>query len=227
MHAYRFLIKFEEQSDFSREIDVLANQTFEDFYSSLASNLKLEDNQWVVFYICDHNFKKKTELPKEEAFATKKTLKPLDDDEVNFSEQKIVLMKDAYLNEYIDDPHQRLIILFDKVSQWTFYVEMTKIIPVQEKLDYPIFRKIEGDTPRELLPIAVIPVDPEEDDSELIEDDGNDLDDTAFYNNEEIEEMQTEDSGAPDVEEEQQESEIEEVDFSNEDFSGDFDEEKF
>ncbi|MBS4013360.1 MAG: hypothetical protein KGZ97_06325 [Bacteroidetes bacterium] len=227
MHAYRFLIRFEELSDFSREIDVLADQTFEDFYNALATNLKLEDSKYVVFYICDHNFRKKTEIPREEAFASPKKKVNNDDDNTSTDNAKIILMKNAYLNEYIDDPHQRLIIVYDKISQWTFYIEMTKILQAQDKVKYPAIIKSEGETPRELVPIKIIaPVIEDNDDSVFVDEDSDDVDDGTSYNNEDIAEMETDESGVVEVEDEPSEEEVDEPDFS-EDFSEDFDEEKF
>ncbi len=227
MHAYRFLIRFEELSDFSREIDILADQTFEDFYNALATNLKLEDSKYAVFFICDHNFRKKTEIPREEAFASPKKQVNNIDDNTSQNNAKTILMKNAYLNEFIDDPHQRLIIVYDKISQWTFYIEMTKILQAQDKVNYPVIIKSEGETPRELIPAKIItPVIEDNDDSDFIDEDSNDIDDGTFYNNEDIAEMETDESGVVEVDDETSEEEVDEPDFS-EDFSEDFDEEKF
>ena len=212
MHAYRFILRFEDYSDFSREVDILADQTFEDFYNVLAENLKFDKNQWAAFYISNHNFRKKKEILKT---LPQNTNNPKNSEEAPLP----VIMPDSVLNDFIDDPHQRLLFVFDESNQWTFYIEMMKIFAADENKSYPMIVKTEGETPRELLPVKM-PVGDGDADDEEVDGDGledEDFDDSAFYNNEDITDMETEEVGTDD---------FEEPDFSVEEPPEDFDEEK-
>ncbi len=226
MHVYRFLIKFEDMMDFSRDVDVLADQTFADFYKTLSENLKLNAKHLASFYICDHNFRKKTEIPLSEIIEDNRPKKVSDDDEDEEQEKesfKPVLMKDAYLNEFIDDPHQRLLLVYDAINQWTFYIEMIKIYPSSEASEYPLVSKSEGDIPRELGEVKVdIPAENDEDTDDVDIPDADAIDDSAFYNEEEIEKMKAEDVTSDGGFEIEENSEI--SDFSDNDMSGNTDE---
>ena len=209
MHAYRFILRFEDYSDFSREVDVLADHTFEHLYNVIAENLKLDKKQWSAFYICDHNFRKKKEI-----------LKELPENSANIENQEAphanVIMPEANLNDYINDPHQRMMFAYDETNQWTFYIEMLKVFPADDNKEYPLVIKMEGETPRELTPVKIPLGDGEhdEDDETGHEDDG-DFDDSTFYNNDDISDMETEKIGG----------DTEKPDFSEDEPPEDFDEE--
>ncbi|MFO8068062.1 MAG: hypothetical protein R6U11_10820 [Bacteroidales bacterium] len=198
MHVYRFIVKFEDMIDFSREVDVLADQTFGDIYKLLSENLKLEKNQLASFFICDHNYRKKIEIPLAEAFDDLRKKKSLDEDE---EEEYVepVKMHEAALNEFIDDPHQKMLMEYDAVNRWSLYFEMIKIYPSDKQSEYPKIVKSEGEAPRELQAVK-IPKAPESEESKEeeennVEEDGADerIDDSAFYNEQEIDKMKADD----------------------------------
>jgi hypothetical protein len=60
-----------------------------------------------------------------------------------------VIMKDAKLREYVNDPHQRFIYVTDYVANWTMLVELQSIADTNEKLTYPALIKSEGKAPRQ------------------------------------------------------------------------------
>ncbi len=142
MHIYRFKVRFEDQDEFSREFELLADQTFEDFYLILTGNLNLDPMTLSSFFICDQKFRKKKEIFLED-------MNPESDDE---GASQIVLMRSSRLNAFIDDPHQKLLLVFDYLSYWTFYIELVKIIPADPARSYPRLARSEGEVPRELVP---------------------------------------------------------------------------
>ena len=138
MLIYKFKIYFEDQTDFLREIALRADQTFEDFHQALLGNLGLDPGMLASFYLCDHNFRKLKEI------------RLADTGSAAGQSHTPSLMQDAVLKDCIDDPHQRLLFVYDSLNQWTFYIEMVKIQQADRDTVYPAFIRKEGGVPREL-----------------------------------------------------------------------------
>lgn len=117
MHAYRFRVTSDDNDDFLREAEVLANQTFEDFHKLLVSSCKFEGNELASFYLCDNQWRKRREI----------TLMDMSDDNGREQDDAPLIMKDAKLNQVINDPHQRFIYVYDFLKMFTLYVELEKI----------------------------------------------------------------------------------------------------
>ncbi len=186
MHIYRFKISFEDHDNFYREMEVQSDQTFEAFFKAFAENLNIDSDALSSFFICDHRFRKKFEI----------SLIDMDPESANNGKKPVGVMKNSRLNDYIDDPHQKLLLVYDYLNYWTFFIELMKILPANPQYIYPRVLKSEGDTPRELLPVTVdLVADPENDtdfnfvqeeiyDPEDLEgfEDADDLLDGGFHN---------------------------------------------
>ena len=152
MLIYKFKVNFEDQDDFLREIELRADQTFEDFHQAVLGNLGLDPGMLASFFICDHRFRKQKEIQLVETNAVEAKKK----NEVNEGPEnmsKAILMRESELKDYIDDPHQRLLFVYDYVSRWTFYIELIKIMREDKSISYPYFSKSIGPVPRELAPV--------------------------------------------------------------------------
>jgi len=153
MLIYKFKISFEDQTDFLREIALRADQTFEDFHQALLGNLGLDPGMLASFYLCDYRFRKLKEIRLAET------------NSVTEEGHTAPLMQDAVMKDYIYDPHQRLLFVYDSLNQWTFYIEMVKIQQADKNTVYPAFTRREGGVPRELTatPKQLPGVEPEKD----------------------------------------------------------------
>lgn len=194
MLIYRFKVRFEDQDDFLREIELRADQTFEDFHQAILGNLGLDPGMLASFFICDHRYRKTQEIKLIDQ--GNNTAEPetsdMDDDERIGAETKAVMHK-SELKDFIDDPHQRLIFLYDYLNKWTFYLELLKILPEDKQQTYPRFNRSEGPVPRELtatpkqIPGVETQMDFSFDDDEVAPEDISGLDqidDVNFYNEE-------------------------------------------
>lgn len=141
MHIYRFKIRFEDQDEFLREIEIGSDQTFEDFFLFLVNNLKLNPATLSSFFLCDHRYRKKEEIFLED-------MNP--DDQGEEGKPPVKLMNACRLSHHIDDPHQKLLLIYDYLHYWTFYIDLIKIQAANDKHSYPRIHKAEGDTPTEL-----------------------------------------------------------------------------
>ncbi len=136
MAAYRFRVTFEEHEDIYRDIEVKSNQTFEDLHTIIQQSIGFDGSQLASFYLSDDNWHKGLEI----------TLLDMSEQE----EHKLIVMKDARLKDFIADPHQKIYYVFDFMNMWSFYIELTKIIPSEEQgVTFPRIIKSIGEAPKQ------------------------------------------------------------------------------
>lgn len=190
MHAYRFRILAEEQDDFLRDIEVLANQTFEDLHHYLVSLFEFDGKELASFSICNGKWHKISEITLIDMQMEEGDPDDFDEDKPSASKQKLktYLMASSKIRDFIEDPHQRIIYEYDFLRQRTFFLELSKILTAEDGLRYPRCVKSEGTLPKANA-TPVIPADIDEDELDLVgnifsdgKDFEDDLDDT-FVNN--------------------------------------------
>lgn len=167
MFAFRFRITFEDNDSFMRDVELASSQTFEDFHNSIINDLKLDNNKGASFFLCDHRFRKQQEISLSEEHKQTTNEDDISDEpagEDSLKQNRKLVMKEHKLSELIDDPHQRLIYIFDVENNWTFYLELLKITPVNSSSDYPKIIKQAGGIPPELIPKNIKLSDVEPDD---------------------------------------------------------------
>ncbi len=161
MLIYRFKIRFEDHENFLREIELRADQTFEDFHQAILGNLGLDPGMLASFFICDHRFRKLNEIqlvemdpavpPGEDRDKGEPESDNGEDHGENEGEGESDLMHQSHLKDHIDDPHQRMLFVYDNLNQWTFYIELMKIQRGSYQEGYPRISKSRGAVPRELM----------------------------------------------------------------------------
>jgi hypothetical protein len=139
MHVYKFKVTFEDQDNFFREIEIKATQTFEDLHNLLLECGDFEGQELASFYLCDSQWKKMQEI-------TLFDMNIEDDDEKTRNAQKkhIFTMADTRLKDLINDPHQKIIYVYDYLEMWTFHIELFKILESDDKINYPRIVKSAG-----------------------------------------------------------------------------------
>lgn len=58
-------------------------------------------------------------------------------------------MAETKIAKYIEQPHQRFVYVFDPEVQWSFLIEMIKIVDDNSKLTYPAVIKSIGTAPKQ------------------------------------------------------------------------------
>lgn len=140
MHIYRFKMRFEDQDEFLREVEVRADQTFEDFHRVIVGDLKLDPETLSSFFTCNDQFRKKKEI----------CLVDMDPEPKEDGGKPVFVMAESRVRNFIDDPHQKLLFVYDYLNYWTFYIELLKILPANDSKEYPRISRSEGEIPREL-----------------------------------------------------------------------------
>jgi len=143
MAAYRFKVSLEDNEDIFRDIDVKAAHSFQHFHTIIQEAFKFDAKHSASFFVSDDYWRKGQEITLREEDL------PLDDDEIRKNVEPKKLMADTKIAKYIEQPHQRFVYVFDPNVQWTFLIEMIKIVDENPKLTYPAIIKSYGTAPKQ------------------------------------------------------------------------------
>ncbi len=143
MAAYRFKIFLEDNEDVFRDIDIKVAQTFEQFHTIIQTAFKFDAKHSASFFVSDDYWRKGQEI------TLRKEDLPLDEEEIRKNVDPKKLMSDVKIAKYIEQPHQRFVYVFDPAVQWTFLIEMIKIVDENSKLEYPNIVKSIGSAPKQ------------------------------------------------------------------------------
>lgn len=133
---YRFLILSDEVDDFKREIKIDSEATFLDLHNAILDSVGYTKDQMCSFFICDDDWTKRTEI----------TLIEMD----TSSEVDSYIMEDTHLDELLEDEHQKLMFVFDYMTERAFFMELREIITGQD-LDKPVCSKSVGQAPAQII----------------------------------------------------------------------------
>ena len=115
---YRFTIISDEVDDFVREIQIDPEATFFDLHEAILKAANYTNDQMTSFFICDDDWEKEKEI----------TLEGMD----NNPEMDSWIMKETRLNELIEDEKQKLLYVFDYMTERCFFIELSEIITGKE-----------------------------------------------------------------------------------------------
>lgn len=146
---YRFRVTLEDHDEIFREIDIRSNQTFEELHLCIQKAINFDNAHNAAFYVSDDYWRKGTEI----------ILK-------NESGQEKKLMSKSKLGASIDDPHQKLLYVFDFNANWNFYIELIKILEADPKATYPKISKSSGAAPNQYKIVNPVPPVVDEDEEE-------------------------------------------------------------
>lgn len=111
---YRFTIISDEVDDFLREIQIDPEATFLDFHKAIISAVDYKDDQMTSFFICDEDWEKEKEI----------TLEEMDDN----PEIDSWVMADTKISDLVEDEKQKLLFVFDYMTERCFFIELTEIM---------------------------------------------------------------------------------------------------
>ena len=143
MAAYRFKVSLEDNEDIFRDIDIKAAHTFEQFHTIIQEAFKFDAKHAASFFVSDDYWRKGQEIT-----LNKEDL-PLDEEEIRKKVDPKKLMSEIKIAKYIEQPHQRFVYVFDPNVQWSFLIEMIKIVDENPKLTYPAIIKSYGIAPKQ------------------------------------------------------------------------------
>ena len=133
---YRFTIISDEVDNFIREIQVDPEATFFDLHEAILSSVGYASDQMTSFFICDDDWEKEKEV----------TLEEMD----NNPEMDSWVMRETALSELIEDEKQKLLYVFDYLTDRCFFIELSEIITGKE-IKKPACTRKEGEAPKQTI----------------------------------------------------------------------------
>lgn len=111
---FNFRIVSDEVDHFKREINIDSTATFMDLRNAICDSVGYDKNQFSSFFLCDDDWEKKLEITS---------------DDMDFdADQEFELMDSAILGDLIEDEGQKLLYVFDYMTERAFFVVMTDMI---------------------------------------------------------------------------------------------------
>jgi hypothetical protein len=134
--VYKFTLLSDEIDDFVRVIKIDPEATFLDLHNAILDSVNYEKNLMTTFFMCSDSWEKQQEI----------TLVEMD----SGSEYDNLVMEDTKLEELFTDEKQKLLYVFDMISDRAFFMELTEIIP-GKTVDKPVCVVSEGKAPLQML----------------------------------------------------------------------------
>lgn len=131
---FKFLIISDEVDNFLREIDIDSEATFLDLNNAILDSVSYTKDEMTSFFICDDDWEKNTEI----------TLVEMDTD----PEFDNWVMKNTKLSDLLEDEKQKMLFVFDYLTERALFMELHEIIP-GKNLKKPACVKSEGVAPKQ------------------------------------------------------------------------------
>lgn len=135
---YKFRIVSDEVDNFKLEIAIDSDDTFLRLRNAILEAVGYSKDQPDSFFICSEDWTKEKEI----------TLTDMDTD----SDEDLWIMEDTQLSELIEDEGQKLIYVFDYMTERCFFMEMKEIVTGKTLLD-PLCQRKEGKAPEQFIDI--------------------------------------------------------------------------
>ena len=133
---YKFRLLSDEVEDFRRDIEIDSDATFYDLHKAILKATNYKDDQMTSFFICDDKWEKEREITLEEMGNRF--------DEDNWT------MRDTVIGDMLEEEKQRMLYVFDPLSDRVFFIELSKI-KYGENIAEAICTKSIGDAPVQTL----------------------------------------------------------------------------
>lgn len=136
---FNFRIVSDEVDNFRREIKIDADMTFFDLHNAICESVNYDKHQMCSFFLCDNSWEKEKEI----------ALEDMDFD----AGQDIWLMDEIILSDYLEDEGQRLMLVFDYMTDRAFFIELKEII-TGKNLNDPVCTFSMGTPPPQIIDLA-------------------------------------------------------------------------
>lgn len=133
---FRFLLLSDEVEDFRREIQIDADATFFDLHKAIIKSVDYKDGEMTSFFICSDDWEKEREI----------TLVEMD----TSADEDSFIMEDSVLGDFLEDERQKLMYVFDYLTERGFFMELREII-TGKNLDKAVCTKSQGEAPVQIM----------------------------------------------------------------------------
>jgi hypothetical protein len=130
---FRIRIILDSKEDVIRDIEILANNTFEDLHKAIINCFDFKGNEMASFYLSDDNWKQNEEIILDSFL----------------EDNSQMLMKETLLNSIVNESQKKFIYIYDFLKLWTFYIDIFEIKDHKKNTIYPKFIFSKGNLPDE------------------------------------------------------------------------------
>lgn len=162
---YRFKLVSDEVSNFSREIEIDSESSFLKLRDAILDSVGYPKQDLDSFFTCDERWNPDKEI----AYVDMGTS----------SDQDIWLMENTRLSELLEDEGQRLVFMFDYLTERCFFMELKEVVP-GKYLDEPVCVSKKGNAPSPTVDIDEFTENIERESRKVAAADADDLD-SDFY----------------------------------------------
>lgn len=138
---YEFTILSDEVDNFVRVIRIDSEAKFIDLHHAILDSVHYEKNLITSFFICSDDWERGQEVTLVEMESS--------------SEYDNLVMDKTTLEELISEENQKLVYIFDMMSDRVFFIELTEILPMKN-LKSPVCTQSEGEPPVQIIEIENI-----------------------------------------------------------------------
>ena len=132
----KFRLISNEQDDFIRDFEILAEQTFFHLHMAVQDNLHFDKSQIASFFICNQDWEKEQEI----------TLFELSEEE----SAQAITMDSARVGDYIPEIHDKMIYVFDVFNERLFLIELVEKHKQEPSKQYPLCSFEQGHAPQQV-----------------------------------------------------------------------------
>ncbi|MCL1938646.1 MAG: hypothetical protein FWF52_09665 [Candidatus Azobacteroides sp.] len=134
---YKFILVSDEIDDFRRDITIDSEATFFELHETILDSVGYAKDQITSFFLCDEDWSKKAEI----------TLIDMDHN----SDEDVYVMEKCRLSELLEDERQKLIYVFEPLTERCFFMELREITWGKSQ-DKPQIVKSVGNPPEQISP---------------------------------------------------------------------------
>jgi hypothetical protein len=134
--VYKFRILSDEVDNFTREIAISSEASFLDLHNAILKSVGYSADQMTSFFICNDDWEKETEI----------TLIEMDSN----PEVDSWVMEGTKLSDLIEDEGQKLLYVFDYLTERSFFLEAYQVVPGKD-IAAPKCILSEGDAPAQTV----------------------------------------------------------------------------
>lgn len=134
--VYRFKLVSDEVSNFAREIEIDSENTFLQLRNTILDSVNYSKDELDSFFLCDEDWQRQEEITLEDMGTA--------------SDQDVWLMESTTLSELFEDEGQKMVFVFDYLTERSFFMELKEMIP-SRSLREPICTFKKGNAPEQSI----------------------------------------------------------------------------
>ncbi|GHA43850.1 hypothetical protein GCM10007103_26310 [Salinimicrobium marinum] len=129
---YRFRVILDAEEDVFRDIEIMSDNTLEDFHNTIFQSFGFDGNEMASFYISDDEWNQGEEISQFDMAEGGSSIR---------------LMDETTLDDVVSESQTKLLYVYDFLSMWTFMVELAEIAEPEPGMDYPNLMFVHGQLP--------------------------------------------------------------------------------